>query len=376
MRAVEGAGYSGTQTAKIVGITYRQLDYWARTDLLKPSLAEATGSGSRRQYSYRDLLELRIIKTLLDAGIKLESVRDVFKNLRETVGADISSANIVISGTTSVVLRDERRADRADEQGPRRPQHPRPGRGQGWRRRRDRVTAERQLRARPAPARRMTLERSPLDAVHRALGARMVPFGGWEMPLEYPTGTIAEHLACRRDAVVFDVSHLGSVRVEGADAFDTLQRQLTNDLGKISPGRAQYTHLLDPDDASVLDDIIVWWHPGRRRTGTVRRDAQRLEHRSRASPPSGDVETTHERAVLAVQGPPATERLATIWPEAAAIGRFRVGHADWDGVDCTVAGTGYTGEAGCRDRRAGGVRRRAVGRRRRRRRAAGRARRT
>ena len=84
MRVVEGAGYSGTQTAKIVGITYRQLDYWARTDLLKPSLAEATGSGSRRLYSYRDLLELRIIKTLLDAGIKLESVRDVFNNLRET----------------------------------------------------------------------------------------------------------------------------------------------------------------------------------------------------------------------------------------------------------------------------------------------------
>jgi DNA-binding transcriptional MerR regulator len=105
MRAVEGAGYSGTQTAKIVGITYRQLDYWARTDLLKPSLAEATGSGSRRQYSYRDLLELRIIKTLLDAGIKLESVRDVFTNLRQTVGSDISSANIVISGTSSVVLR-------------------------------------------------------------------------------------------------------------------------------------------------------------------------------------------------------------------------------------------------------------------------------
>jgi DNA-binding transcriptional MerR regulator len=97
-------GYSGTDTAKIVGITYRQLDYWARTDLIKPSLEEARGSGSRRRYSYRDLLELRIIKTLLDAGIKLESVRDVFANLREHVGADISSANIVISGTSSVVL--------------------------------------------------------------------------------------------------------------------------------------------------------------------------------------------------------------------------------------------------------------------------------
>jgi DNA-binding transcriptional MerR regulator len=97
-------GYSGTDTAKIVGITYRQLDYWARTDLIKPSLEEAKGSGSRRRYSYRDLLELRIIKTLLDAGIKLESVREVFTNLREHVGTDISSANIVISGTSSVVL--------------------------------------------------------------------------------------------------------------------------------------------------------------------------------------------------------------------------------------------------------------------------------
>ncbi len=78
-------GFSGTQTAKIVGITYRQLDYWASTDLIKPSLEEAKGSGSRRRYSYRDLLELRMIKTLLDAGIRLESVRDVFSYLRQHV---------------------------------------------------------------------------------------------------------------------------------------------------------------------------------------------------------------------------------------------------------------------------------------------------
>ena len=87
----------------------------------------------------------------------------------------------------------------------------------------------------------------------------MVPFGGWEMPLEY-TGTIDEHLACRNAAVVFDVSHLGTVRLTGDKAQDRLQRTLTNDLDKISPGRAQYTHLLD-DQGSVLDDIIVWWHP-------------------------------------------------------------------------------------------------------------------
>ncbi|MBV8692226.1 MAG: glycine cleavage system protein T, partial [Actinobacteria bacterium] len=100
---------------------------------------------------------------------------------------------------------------------------------------------------------------SPLDAAHRALGAKLVPFGGWEMPLQYPTGTLAEHRACRTAAVAFDVSHLGTVAVSGADAFDQLQAALTNDLRKIEPGRAQYTHLLDEADASVLDDIIVWW---------------------------------------------------------------------------------------------------------------------
>jgi DNA-binding transcriptional MerR regulator len=95
---VDESGFSGTQAAKVVGITYRQLDYWARTDLIKPSLAEATGSGSRRKYSYRDLLELRVIKTLLDAGIRLESVREVFTYLRQHVTSDIASAHIVISG--------------------------------------------------------------------------------------------------------------------------------------------------------------------------------------------------------------------------------------------------------------------------------------
>jgi len=91
-------GFSGTRTAKVVGITYRQLDYWARTDLIRPSLADAEGSGSRRQYSYNDLLELKAIKKLLDAGIKLEKVRKVFEYLREHVSGDIASAHIVIDG--------------------------------------------------------------------------------------------------------------------------------------------------------------------------------------------------------------------------------------------------------------------------------------
>jgi aminomethyltransferase len=190
----------------------------------------------------------------------------------------------------------------------------------------------------------MTLERSPLDSVHRALGAKLVPFGGWEMPLEYPTGTIAEHLACRRDAVVFDVSHLGTVRLEGPDAFDTLQRELTNDLAKVAPGRAQYTHLLDADDASVLDDIIVWWHPDI--DGAPRFDVMpNASNTERVRGAIGGVDLTHERAVLAVQGPRAIERLSAFWPDAA-VGRFRVAHARWRDAACTIAGTGYTGEPG------------------------------
>ena len=97
--------YTGKQAAEIAGISYRRLDYWARTDLVRPSACDATGSGSRRQYTYRDLLELKVIKKLLDAGIKLESIRTVFEYMREHVDTDIAAAHIVIEGT-SVILCD------------------------------------------------------------------------------------------------------------------------------------------------------------------------------------------------------------------------------------------------------------------------------
>lgn len=101
------SGFSGTQAAKVVGITYRQLDYWARTDLIRPSLSDASGSGSRRKYSYKDLLELKVIKTLLDAGFKLESVRDVFGYMRELVDTEIASAHLVINGNSVLLARDD-----------------------------------------------------------------------------------------------------------------------------------------------------------------------------------------------------------------------------------------------------------------------------
>jgi aminomethyltransferase len=187
----------------------------------------------------------------------------------------------------------------------------------------------------------VSLRTSPLDARHRARGGKMVPFGGWDMPIHYPTGTLAEHRACRSDAAAFDVSHLGTVRVTGPAAFERLQAALTNDLGKVAPGRAQYTHLLDETDASVLDDIIVWWVSDDR--FDVMPNASNTE---RVLTALGGDDVTAGRAIIAVQGPGARERLATVAPEAAAVGRFRVAEVDILGRPSVVAGTGYTGEDG------------------------------
>jgi DNA-binding transcriptional MerR regulator len=104
-------GFSGKQASEIVGISYRQLDYWARTDLIRPSAADAKGSGSRRVYTYRDLLELRVIKNLLDAGIRLESVREVFAYLRNHVDTDIAAAHIVINGQSVILCQGDQLID-------------------------------------------------------------------------------------------------------------------------------------------------------------------------------------------------------------------------------------------------------------------------
>ena len=169
----------------------------------------------------------------------------------------------------------------------------------------------------------------------------MVPFGGWEMPLNYAAGTLAEHAACRNDAVMFDVSHLGTVRVEGPGALARLQAALTNDLNKVSVGRAQYTHLLDESDASVLDDIIVWWVDDE--IFDVMPNASNTD---RVVAAIGGTDTTSTRAVIAVQGPGARAKVATVSTEAAEVPRFAVRRVVIEGAECVVAGTGYTGEDG------------------------------
>src|SRR5579872_6763906 len=97
-------GFRGPQVCSIVGITYRQLDYWARTELLRPSICDAKGSGTQRRYSYRDLLELKVIKRLLDAGISLQSARRALDVLRAS-GEEVTTANLVLNGTQSVLAR-------------------------------------------------------------------------------------------------------------------------------------------------------------------------------------------------------------------------------------------------------------------------------
>jgi glycine cleavage system T protein (aminomethyltransferase) len=196
------------------------------------------------------------------------------------------------------------------------------------------------------------LRHSPLDAEHRALGARMAPFGGWEMPIQY-SSVLEEHRACREHAVAFDVSHLGSVRVGGAGAFGLLQWAFTNDLARIEPGRAQYTHLLDPDDAHVVDDIIVWWvgdaeflvMPNASNTAPLLAALDDASHRH-ADGASTIADVTAGRAVIAVQGPAARKELAALQAHWADVPRFAVQAAVFDGEPGWVAGTGYTGEDG------------------------------
>lgn len=189
--------------------------------------------------------------------------------------------------------------------------------------------------------------RSLLDAEHRALGAKMTPFGGWEMPLQYGS-VLDEHRRCREEVVVFDVSHLGAVDVRGPRAHGGLQALLTNDLDKIAPGRAQYTHLLDVDDAHVVDDIIVWW--------VAPDELLVIPNASNTEPaiaamrdavvPDTVEDLTATRAFLAVQGPQARVVLEKVVPEAASVGRFEVARVPWEGEELVVGGTGYTGEDG------------------------------
>ncbi len=105
--SVASEGFRGSQVCSLVGITYRQLDYWARTGLLRPSIADAAGSGSQRRYSYGDVLELKVIKRLLDAGLKLRQARQAVECLRGDLGEDLASAQLVLADSRSILARSD-----------------------------------------------------------------------------------------------------------------------------------------------------------------------------------------------------------------------------------------------------------------------------
>jgi aminomethyltransferase len=189
---------------------------------------------------------------------------------------------------------------------------------------------------------------SPLHDKHVALGAKLAPFGGWSMPLEYPTGVVKEHTAVREAVGVFDVSHLGKATVAGPGAADFVNRTLSNDLGRIGPGQAQYTLCCDDATGGIVDDLIAYLYADDR-VLLVPNAANTAEvvRRLQAEAPDGVTVTDRHRdlAVLAVQGPKADEVLAGVG--------LPTGHdymafveADFEGTPVVVCRTGYTGERG------------------------------
>jgi aminomethyltransferase len=180
-----------------------------------------------------------------------------------------------------------------------------------------------------------TLRRTPLHERHAALGARLVPFVGWEMPVQY-SSIAAEHQAVRTAAGVFDVSHMGQLELAGPGAHAYLQGRLSNDLDRIGPGQAQYT-LLTNERGGVVDDLIAYRRDDDGYLLIV--NASNVEPDHRALSEADDV--SDEWALLAVQGPRALELLGI------DVAPFTFREDEVLGVRCLVAGTGYTGERGC-----------------------------
>jgi aminomethyltransferase len=187
-----------------------------------------------------------------------------------------------------------------------------------------------------------TLRRTPLYDRHVALGARLVPFAGWEMPVQYE-GVISEHRAVRSDAGVFDVSHMGVIEVEGPTARDLLQATLSNDVDKLEPGDAQYT-LVTNEHGGIIDDVILYRLDGHRYLVVANASNATAvcgwlkEHELRGS----DVrDVSDDYGLLAVQGPRAIERLGLDHAKP-----FTWAMGEVDGVEVMVNRTGYTGEEG------------------------------
>jgi aminomethyltransferase len=192
------------------------------------------------------------------------------------------------------------------------------------------------------------LKKTPLNAIHRAAGAKMVPFGGWDMPVEY-SGLIHEHMSVRQAAGLFDVSHMGEFTVSGPGALAFLQRVTSNNVAKLVDGQAQYSSLPLPNGAPV-DDVIVYRHAPDRfllvvNASNIEKDFAHLQ----AQKPEGCelVDRSDDYALIALQGPRAQEILQPLTPyDLSAIKYYHFANTVVDGHAVTVSRTGYTGEDG------------------------------
>ena len=195
----------------------------------------------------------------------------------------------------------------------------------------------------PSPKPLKTL---PLDAWHRALGARMVEFAGYAMPVQYQ-GVMAEHLHCRTQAALFDVSHMGQATLSGASAPAALERLVPGDMIGLKPGRQRYT-LLTNDAGGIFDDLMVAKLTAESLFLVVNASRKDVDftHIAANLPAGVQFEPQEDRALLALQGPAAATVMGRISPEAAQLSFMGVASLALAGVTCLVSRSGYTGEDG------------------------------
>ena len=195
-----------------------------------------------------------------------------------------------------------------------------------------------------------SLKKTPLNARHRSSGARMGPFGGWDMPIEY-SGIAEEHMAVRTRAGLFDVSHMGEIEIAGKDALAAVQRISCNDASKLQVGQAQYSGLLTPQ-GTFVDDILVYRLAAAHfllvvNAGNIQKDYAWIAGHIAAAGDAVAVDATSRYALLALQGPASLEILQPlIGVDLGAMKYYRFAHGEVANVRATVSRTGYTGEDG------------------------------
>jgi aminomethyltransferase len=192
----------------------------------------------------------------------------------------------------------------------------------------------------------LALARTPLDALHRARGARMVAFAGFSLPLQYASGIIAEHKHTRLKASLFDVSHMGQVLIAGEAAARALETLVPSDIEGLGPGQMRYTLLTD-EGGGIRDDLMMTRIGPRSLLAVVNAACRKADlDYLRASLPGLRIDALDERALLAVQGPMAARVMAALAPAALKLAFLKMAEIEIGGIPCFVSRSGYTGEDG------------------------------